>query len=110
MSKQCRVPARAVHDDIYNVIKYAVEEILTAEQAERALTMWISVVEPLFGLPKRTAPSIGLAGDSASAGPDGPGGASPKARSRNLARGASLRMAAMSGELGGGDSEVCYIN
>jgi len=45
-----------VHNDIFRMIKYAVEEMVTAgDQASRLLEFWTAIVEQLFGLPPRDA-------------------------------------------------------
>lgn len=45
-----------MHNEIFRMIKYAVEEMVTAgEQASRLLEFWTAIVERLFGLPLRDA-------------------------------------------------------
>ncbi len=45
-----------MHNDIFRMIKYAVEEMVTAgDQASRLLEFWTAIVEQLFGLPPRDA-------------------------------------------------------
>ena len=44
---------RAVHDDVFKVIKYSFDETLGAEMATRCTQLWCTFVEPMFGLPAR---------------------------------------------------------
>ena len=45
-----------LHNEIFRMIKYAVEEMVTAgDQASRLLEFWTAIVERLFGLPLRDA-------------------------------------------------------
>ncbi|KAI8469341.1 MAG: hypothetical protein J3K34DRAFT_522233 [Monoraphidium minutum] len=43
-----------VFDDVYHVVAYAVEDMLSGESREAVLRFWTRCVEPLFGLPERT--------------------------------------------------------
>lgn len=81
---------RSVHEHAYKIIKYALDEILSVELAERAFDFWTSFVEPFFGLPKRDS-TEGAAGTT--------GRAQQADGLRPLNRKPSMRMgmAAMSG-------------
>ncbi len=79
---------RKVHEDAYKIIKYALDEILSVELAERAFDFWTTFVEALFGLPSRSKQE----GNAIIAG------RSQQADSlRPLNRKPSMRMAALSG-------------
>ncbi|KAK9905961.1 hypothetical protein WJX75_009654 [Coccomyxa subellipsoidea] len=87
---------RKVHEDAYKIIKYALDEILSVELAERAFDFWTTFVEAFFGLPSRSAQE----GNAIIAG------RSQQADSlRPLNRKPSMRMAALSAEAGN-DSEA----
>ncbi|CAL8471863.1 g11405 [Coccomyxa elongata] len=87
---------RKVHEDAYKIIKYALDEILSVELAERAFDFWTTFVEALFGLPSRSKQE----GNAIIAG------RSQQADSlRPLNRKPSMRMAALSAEAGN-DSEA----
>lgn len=80
--------SRKVHEDAYKIIKYALDEILSVELAERAFDFWTTFVEAFFGLPSRSAQE----GNAIIAG------RSQQADSlRPLNRKPSMRMAALSG-------------
>ena len=51
-SQLCPV-RRAVHDDVFKVIKYSFDETLGADMAARCTQLWCTFVEPMFGLPAR---------------------------------------------------------
>ena len=56
------VASRELHNEIFKMIKYAVEEMISAgDQAARLLEFWTSIVERLFGLPPRDAQARPLA-------------------------------------------------
>ncbi|KAK9806462.1 hypothetical protein WJX73_010057 [Symbiochloris irregularis] len=90
---------RLVHEDLFQVMKYAFEESVPAEVAQKCLDFWSSFVEPFFGLPTRPKqqPTVKSADKE---GPVSPGGVKKM-----------MSMPAMSGELdgdldGGLDSEM----
>ena len=45
--------SRVVHDDVFTVMKYAFEESVPADAAQKCMDFWVSFVEPFFGLPAR---------------------------------------------------------
>jgi hypothetical protein len=78
-----------VHNHAYKIIKYALDEILSVELAERAFEFWTSFVEPFFGLPPRDK----LEGAAVAAGR-----AQQADGLRPINRKPSMRMAALSGD------------
>eukprot|EP00232_Nephroselmis_pyriformis_P019508 CAMPEP_0182880668 /NCGR_PEP_ID=MMETSP0034_2-20130328/16687_1 /TAXON_ID=156128 /ORGANISM="Nephroselmis pyriformis, Strain CCMP717" /LENGTH=677 /DNA_ID=CAMNT_0025013665 /DNA_START=122 /DNA_END=2152 /DNA_ORIENTATION=+ len=46
---------RAVHDDMYAIIKHAAEEMLSGDQAARVMAFWRNYLEPFFGICDRPA-------------------------------------------------------
>lgn len=44
---------RAVHDDVFKVMKYSFEEVVQGEGLVKLLEFWTQFVEPFFGLPPR---------------------------------------------------------
>ena len=53
-----------MHDHAYRIVKYALDEMLAADLAERAADFWTGFVEPLFGLPRREKGAASSAGES----------------------------------------------
>ena len=58
------LPCRAVHEDVFRVIKYSFDETLSPETAARCTQLWVTFLEPFFGLPPRSAATlkVGCAG------------------------------------------------
>lgn len=88
---------RAVHDDVFQVMKYSLEESLAADVAQKCLDFWYAFVEPFFGLPPRPKEAA-IKVDKE--GPTSPGGVKKM-----------MHLDALSGELdndmdGGMDSEM----
>jgi paired amphipathic helix protein Sin3a len=44
---------RAVHDDVYAVLKFSAREMLNAKQADEVLKTWREVVEPFFAIVRK---------------------------------------------------------
>ncbi len=49
---------RSIHNDVFKVIKWGVEEICNAEVCSKMLEFWVTFVEPFFGLPPRSADEL----------------------------------------------------
>nr|VDC59808.1 unnamed protein product [Brassica rapa] len=43
-----------VHADLYQLIKYYCEEICATEQSDKVMKLWVSFLEPMFGVPSRS--------------------------------------------------------
>ncbi|XP_010510993.1 PREDICTED: paired amphipathic helix protein Sin3-like 5 isoform X1 [Camelina sativa] len=43
-----------VHADLYQLIKYYCEEICATEQSDKVMTLWVTFLEPMFGVPSRS--------------------------------------------------------
>ncbi|XP_018457757.1 paired amphipathic helix protein Sin3-like 5 [Raphanus sativus] len=43
-----------VHADLYQLIKYYCEEVCAAEQSDKVMKLWVSFLEPMFGVPSRS--------------------------------------------------------
>lgn len=43
-----------IHEDLYLLIKYYCEETCTTEQSDRVMKLWITFLEPMFGIPLRS--------------------------------------------------------
>ncbi|CAA7047392.1 unnamed protein product [Microthlaspi erraticum] len=43
-----------VHADLYQLIKYYCEEICATEQSDKVLKLWVTFLEPMFGVPSRS--------------------------------------------------------
>ena len=44
---------QSIHDEIYGIVSYAADEMLSADLSEKVTTFWCEFYEPFFGLPKR---------------------------------------------------------
>lgn len=52
---------RAVHDDVFKVMKYSFEEVVQGEGLVKLLEFWTQFVEPFFGLPPRPLEQLKVA-------------------------------------------------
>lgn len=43
-----------VHADLYQLIKYYCEEICATEQSDKVMKLWVTFLEPMFGVPSRS--------------------------------------------------------
>lgn len=43
-----------VHTDLYQLIKYYCEEICATEQSDKVMKLWVTFLEPMFGVPSRS--------------------------------------------------------
>jgi paired amphipathic helix protein Sin3a len=43
-----------VHTDLYKLIKYYCEEICATEQSDKVMKLWVTFLEPMFGVPSRS--------------------------------------------------------
>ncbi|CAH2047457.1 unnamed protein product [Thlaspi arvense] len=43
-----------VHTDLYQLIKYYCEEICATEQSDKVMNLWVTFLEPMFGVPSRS--------------------------------------------------------
>ncbi|XP_023643046.1 paired amphipathic helix protein Sin3-like 5 isoform X2 [Capsella rubella] len=43
-----------VHSDLYQLIKYYCEEICATEQSDKVMKLWVTFLEPMFGVPSRS--------------------------------------------------------
>ncbi|XP_010548113.1 PREDICTED: paired amphipathic helix protein Sin3-like 5 isoform X2 [Tarenaya hassleriana] len=43
-----------IHEDLYQLIKYYCEEICTTEQSDKVMKIWVTFLEPMFGISSRT--------------------------------------------------------
>ncbi|KAG5383079.1 hypothetical protein IGI04_034549 [Brassica rapa subsp. trilocularis] len=43
-----------VHADLYQLIKYYCEEICATEQSDKVIKLWVTFLEPMFGVPSRS--------------------------------------------------------
>ncbi|KAG2288538.1 hypothetical protein Bca4012_030591 [Brassica carinata] len=46
-----------VHADLYQLIKYYCEEICASEQSDKVMKLWVTFLEPMFGVPSRSQTS-----------------------------------------------------
>ena len=46
-----------VHADLYQLIKYYCEEICASEQSDKVMKLWVTFLEPIFGVPSRSQTS-----------------------------------------------------
>ncbi|XP_010543964.1 PREDICTED: paired amphipathic helix protein Sin3-like 5 isoform X2 [Tarenaya hassleriana] len=42
-----------IHEDLYQLINYYCEEICASEQSDKVMKIWITFLEPMFGIPSR---------------------------------------------------------
>jgi hypothetical protein len=47
-----------VHDDVFKVMKYSIEEMCQGDMVSKLLAFWVQFVEPFFGLPLRPSEEI----------------------------------------------------
>eukprot|EP00951_Prasinocladus_malaysianus_P046767 scaffold647925_cov34-Prasinocladus_malaysianus.AAC.2 len=50
--------APQVHEDVYQVVLAAVEEMLNNKQARKVMEIWVEFVEAFLGLPQRKLPTF----------------------------------------------------
>ena len=58
---------RALHDDVYSIIKFSSDEMMNTDQAEKLMGLWRRFVEPLFGVRRAGAENHGLVDSAAEA-------------------------------------------
>lgn len=59
------LPEPAVHNDLYNIIKFAADETLSEEQSAKVMAFWTSFIEPFFGVnPRVLEDSLEVSGKS----------------------------------------------
>lgn len=62
------LPEPSVHNDLYNIIKFASDETLSEEQSAKVMAFWTSFIEPFFGVnPRVLEDSLEVAGKGKSA-------------------------------------------
>eukprot|EP00884_Botryococcus_braunii_P021578 jgi/Botrbrau1/8103/Bobra.0230s0026.1 len=54
---------KAVHDDVFKVMKYSIEEMCQGDIVAKLVGFWVQFVEPFFGLPARSSEEVKVAGD-----------------------------------------------
>jgi len=47
-------PDPEIHEDLYQLIKYSCGEMCTTEQLDKAMKIWTTFLEPVFGVPSRS--------------------------------------------------------
>ncbi|XP_068462786.1 paired amphipathic helix protein Sin3-like 4 isoform X2 [Phaseolus vulgaris] len=47
-------PDPDIHEDLYQLIKYSCGEMCTTEQLDKAMKIWTTFLEPVFGVPSRS--------------------------------------------------------
>jgi paired amphipathic helix protein Sin3a len=49
-----------IHEDLYLLIKYYCEEICATEQSDKVMKLWITFLEPIFGILSRSQDNLAL--------------------------------------------------